>query len=96
MMVGESKGTVKGIIIDSIAAVFRCESGNDLSAIDRSLLFFELASALKQVSITYDVHVLVVNQVTDVFPQDVINVNHWLTSSKLLYKLLFMMKVSQH
>ena len=35
---------VKCVIVDSIAAVFRCETRSDISHVERSEIFFQLAS----------------------------------------------------
>ncbi|XP_063725939.1 uncharacterized protein LOC134853904 isoform X2 [Symsagittifera roscoffensis] len=73
---------VKCVIVDSIAAVFRCETRSDISHVERSEIFFQLASSLKRLSVEHGVHVIVMNQVSDIFPEDVMNMHKWLTGTK--------------
>ena len=81
------------IVVDSIAAVFRCESRQDYSHVERSQMFFSLAASLKSISLQNGgCFVLVLNQVSDIFPEDILNVHHWLTASWLTKIILDIMQ----
>ncbi len=65
---------VKLIVIDSIAGLFRSEFSNEES-IERSKLLWKQANQLKLLSDTFNVPIVIVNQVSDLFSRDSNNNN---------------------
>ncbi|XP_050375255.1 DNA repair protein XRCC3 homolog [Argentina anserina] len=63
---GKTRLPVRLIVIDSVAALFRSEFGNNASDLKkRSFLFFEISGMLKLLARKYGVAVVVTNQVVD-------------------------------
>ncbi|XP_004297875.1 PREDICTED: DNA repair protein XRCC3 homolog [Fragaria vesca subsp. vesca] len=63
---GKTRLPVRLIVIDSIAALFRSEFGNNPSDLKRrSFLFFKISGMLRRLASKYGVAVVVTNQVVD-------------------------------
>ncbi|KAG9132998.1 hypothetical protein Leryth_015386 [Lithospermum erythrorhizon] len=77
-----SRLPVKVVVIDSIAALFRSEYGNNREDLmTRSKMFFEISSRLKAMAVKYGVAVVVTNQVVDVMDSDGVGNSECLVSS---------------
>ena len=70
------------MIVDSIAAVFRCVRKSEIPYDERSRILFKMAAALKRLSVEKGVSVIVTNQVSDIFPNDVFHVNQRLVAGE--------------
>jgi len=66
----DGKPSIRLLVIDSIAALFRFEYSKD-DAVERSKVLWNYANQLKYISDKYKIAVVVVNQVTDFFPDEV-------------------------
>ncbi|KYQ91914.1 AAA ATPase domain-containing protein [Tieghemostelium lacteum] len=69
--------TIRLIIIDSIAALFRSEYGNEKAeTIEKSKLLYNLSNILRLVNEKYGILIIVINQVTDYFSNNYKTTNY--------------------
>lgn len=61
---------IKLLVIDSIAALFRCEMGSLDQSQEKSYILHQQAAILKQLSDESKIPILIINQVTDYFVND--------------------------
>lgn len=72
---------IKLLVIDSIAALFRCEMGSLDQSQEKSWILHQQAAILKQLSDENKIPILIINQVTDYFVNES-NAHHQIHSGK--------------